>query len=91
MGRLSGFKYHEVARRLRAVGFVFDRPGPGSHEVWRHSVSGRKVTLPHHARDLAEGTLRAVLREAGIEVDDFLRTWCHTPPLDWGRVPFLAE
>jgi predicted RNA binding protein YcfA (HicA-like mRNA interferase family) len=74
MGRLSGFKYHEVALRLRSLGFAFDRPGPGSHEVWRHSISGRKVTLPHHARDLAEGTLRAVLREAGIEVDDFLRT-----------------
>jgi len=66
MGRLSGFKYREVARRLRARGFVFDRQGPGSHEVWRHSISGRKVTLPHHARDVAEGTLRAILSEAGI-------------------------
>jgi predicted RNA binding protein YcfA (HicA-like mRNA interferase family) len=73
MGRLSGFKYQEVARRLRSLGFAFDRQGPGSHEVWRHPVSGRKVTLPHHARDMAEGTLRAVLREAGIEPDDFLR------------------
>jgi len=73
MGRLSGFKYREVARRLRTFGFVFDRPGPGSHEVWRHAESGRKVTLPHHTRNLPEGTLRAILREAGINVDDFLR------------------
>ena len=29
--------------------------------------------LPHHARDMAEGTLRAVLREAGIGVDQFLK------------------
>jgi predicted RNA binding protein YcfA (HicA-like mRNA interferase family) len=72
MGRLAGFNYREVAGRLRAFGFAFDRQGPGSHEVWRHSASGRKVTLPHHARDMAEGTLRAVLREAGISVDDFL-------------------
>jgi len=73
MGRLSGFKYREVARRLRAFGFEFDRTGPGSHEVWRHSATGRKVTVPHHARDMAEGTLHAILREAGIEVDNFLR------------------
>lgn len=73
MGRLAGFSYREVAGRLRAFGFAFDRQGPGSHEVWRHSVGGRKVTLPHHARDMAEGTLRAILREAGIDVDDFLR------------------
>jgi predicted RNA binding protein YcfA (HicA-like mRNA interferase family) len=72
MGRLAGISYREVARRLRTFGFAFDRPGPGSHEVWRHKQTGRKVTLPHHSRDLAEATLRAVLREAGIDVDDFL-------------------
>jgi predicted RNA binding protein YcfA (HicA-like mRNA interferase family) len=43
MGRLAGFRYREVAQRLRAFGFRFDRPGAGSHEVWRHSVTGRKV------------------------------------------------
>lgn len=72
MGRLSGFRYREVARRLRRFGYSFDRPGPGSHEVWRHRSTGRKVTLPRHSKDLAEGTLRAILREAQILVDDFL-------------------
>jgi predicted RNA binding protein YcfA (HicA-like mRNA interferase family) len=73
MGRLAGFKYREVARKLRTVGFAFDRPGPGSHEVWRNPTTGRKVTLPHHSRDMAEGTLRAILREAGIDLDEFLK------------------
>ena len=72
MGRLAGFRYRDVVRRLRHVGFRFDRAGPGSHEVWRHIRTGRRVTMPRHAGDMAEGTLRAVLREAGIEVDDFL-------------------
>jgi len=31
------------------------------------------VTIPHHAKDMAEGTLRAILREAGIDVDAFLK------------------
>ncbi len=75
MGRLAGFKYREVARKLRAFGFTFDRPGPGSHEIWRHTATGRKVTLPRHARDMAEGTLRAVLHEAGIDVSEFLKTY----------------
>ena len=73
MSRLAGFSYREVARRLRSLGWAFDRHGPGSHEIWRHSRTGKKVTLPHHARDMAEGTLRAILRQAGIDVDEFLK------------------
>ena len=73
MSRLAGFKYREVARKLRALGFVFDRPGPGSHEIWRHAATGRKVTLPHHPGDMAEGTLRAILREADIGTHEFLK------------------
>lgn len=73
MGRLAGFPYREVVRRLRSFGFQFDRPGPGSHEVWRHAQSGKKVTIPHHTGDMAEGTLRAILREAGIDVNSFLK------------------
>ncbi len=73
MGRLAGFKYRQVARKPRTLGFVFDRAGPGSHEIWRHALTGRKVTLPHHARDMAEGTLRAILRQAGIDIEPFLK------------------
>jgi predicted RNA binding protein YcfA (HicA-like mRNA interferase family) len=68
MGRLAGFSYREVTRRLRSFGFQFDRQGPGSHEIWRHSRTGRKVTIPHHPGDMAEGTLRAILRETGIDI-----------------------
>jgi len=73
MGRLSGFKYRDVVQKLRTLGFSFDRHAAGSHEIWRHDATGKKVTVPHHAKDMAEGTLRAILREAGIEVDDFLK------------------
>jgi predicted RNA binding protein YcfA (HicA-like mRNA interferase family) len=72
MGRLSGFRYREVVRRLRALGWEFDRHGAGSHELWRHTLTGRKVTVPYHARDMAEGTLRTILREGLIPVEDFL-------------------
>ena len=53
-------------------GYAFDRLGPGSHEVWRHKETGRKVTVPRHTKDMAEGTLRAILREADIDIDHFL-------------------
>ncbi|MCB1215958.1 type II toxin-antitoxin system HicA family toxin [bacterium] len=71
MGRLAGFSYRELTRRLRRLGFLFDRQGPGSHEIWRRS-DGTKVSTPRHSGDLPEGTVRAILRAAGNEVEDFL-------------------
>jgi predicted RNA binding protein YcfA (HicA-like mRNA interferase family) len=73
MGRLSGFKYKEVARKLHTFGYSYHRQGKGSHEVWRHSESGGVILVPHHSRDMPEGTLRAILREAEIDVDEFLK------------------
>jgi predicted RNA binding protein YcfA (HicA-like mRNA interferase family) len=34
VGRLAGFRYREIARRLKALGFDFDRQAAGSHEIW---------------------------------------------------------
>jgi predicted RNA binding protein YcfA (HicA-like mRNA interferase family) len=34
MGRLAGFRYREIARRLKAIGFAFERQAVGSHEIW---------------------------------------------------------
>lgn len=73
MGRRAGFRYRDAVRKPTTFGWAFDRHRAGSHEIWRHPPAGRRVTLPHHARDMAEGTLRAVLREAAIDVDDFLK------------------
>lgn len=72
MGRLAGFKYRDVVRKLKNLGWHFDRQAAGSHEIWRHGESGRKVTIPNHPGDMPEGTLRAILREGEIDVDDFL-------------------
>lgn len=73
MGRLGGFRYRDVTRRLRSFGYRFDRQAAGSHEIWRHPITGRKVTIPHHAKEMPEGTLRAILRETEIDIEDFLK------------------
>jgi predicted RNA binding protein YcfA (HicA-like mRNA interferase family) len=72
MGRLAGFSAAEVISRLRRSGFVFDRQAKGSHEIWRNPATGRRTTIPHHPGDLPEGTVRAIIREAGLSVDDFV-------------------
>lgn len=72
MGRLAGFRYREIIRRLKSLGFQFDRHAAGSHEIWHNPATGRYTTIPHHSADMPEGTLRAILKEAGIQPGDFL-------------------
>jgi predicted RNA binding protein YcfA (HicA-like mRNA interferase family) len=73
MGRLAGFRYREIVRKLKALGFAFDRQAAGSHEIWFNGITNRYTTLPNHPGDMPEGTLRAILRQAAIEPEDFLR------------------
>ena len=72
MGRLSGFKYREVVKKLRRAGFEFDRYAKDSHEIWRNPNTGRRTTVPNHPGALPEGTIRAIIRQAGIEINTFL-------------------
>jgi predicted RNA binding protein YcfA (HicA-like mRNA interferase family) len=72
MGRLAGFKYREIVKRLKKFGFQFDRHAAGSHEIWYNSTTNRYTTIPNHIGDMPEGTLRAILKQANIKPNDFL-------------------
>ena len=65
--RISG---REVVQALKKIGYEQDRQR-GSHIVLRQTDSPhRRVTVPDH-KEIAKGTLRAVIREVGLTVDEF--------------------
>ena len=72
MGRLAGFRYREIVKRLKELGFEFHRQAAGSHEIWFNPASNRYTTIPNHPGDMPEGTLRAILKQSGVEPDAFL-------------------
>jgi len=72
MGKLSGITYRVLSKRLREFGFLFFRQAKGSHEIWHNEDTDRYTTIPKHSGDMAEGTVRSILKQADIEVDDFL-------------------
>ena len=74
MGRLAGFRQRQVVRKLKRLGFEFDRQAAGSHEIWFSPAANRYTTVPNHPGELPEGTLRAILRQDGVSVDRFLST-----------------
>ncbi len=72
MGRLAGFKYRQIIKKLKTLGFEFDRQAAGSHEIWFNPTTDHYTTIPNHPGDMPEGTLKAILRQADITTDQFL-------------------
>jgi predicted RNA binding protein YcfA (HicA-like mRNA interferase family) len=60
----------EVVKSLELIGFI-QVSQRGSHVKLRHE-DGRIVVVPMH-KELAKGTLRSILRQAGIEGNEFIK------------------
>ena len=57
-----------VVRALEGHGFKIARVS-GSHHIMRHP-DGRGITVPVHSnRDIAKGTLRGILGDIGMTID----------------------
>jgi predicted RNA binding protein YcfA (HicA-like mRNA interferase family) len=65
--------YREATRRLAALGCQeLPRKGGGSHRKWLNPASGQVTTLPDWGgRDLKSGTLRAAVRQLGLDWQNF--------------------
>lgn len=64
---LSG---QQVRRALERLGFVFRRQR-GSHMILRRDEPYARVVVPDHKR-IRPGTLRKILHEAALTVDELL-------------------
>lgn len=72
MGKLpTDVSGRELAAVLNRVGFEFQRQH-GSHMVLRRETPHARVVVPDH-KALRAGTLRQILREAGLSVEQFVR------------------
>jgi predicted RNA binding protein YcfA (HicA-like mRNA interferase family) len=73
MTRLPSIKASEVIRALEKAGFVVVRI-KGSHHILIHRHDPARITnVPSHASyDLPRGTLRAIIRQAGLTVEEFV-------------------
>jgi predicted RNA binding protein YcfA (HicA-like mRNA interferase family) len=52
MGQLSGFRYRDIVRRLKLLGFSFLRQAAGSHKIWFNKSTGRYTTIQNHTGDM---------------------------------------
>ena len=71
-GRLPAVTARQVLRVLRRDGWIEVRQA-GSHVQLQHPSKSGRVTVALHRGDLPTGTLRSILRQAGLSWDEFRR------------------
>ena len=66
-------KYRQIAKKLIILGCQeLPRRGGGSHRKWLNPVTKKVTVIPNWSgRDLKIGTVKAIIRQLGIEWDDF--------------------
>jgi predicted RNA binding protein YcfA (HicA-like mRNA interferase family) len=69
MSRLPVCSGQDAIRAFQKLGYQVDHQ-TGSHIILRHPQM-RRLTVPNH-RELAKGTLRALIREAGLTKEEFV-------------------
>lgn len=70
MSKLPVVSGSQAVRAFERLGHEVDRQR-GSHIILRHpKAPHRRLVVPNH-RSIAKGTLRALIREAGLTVEEF--------------------
>ena len=69
MPKLVPVSHRELARKLRRAGFVEVRTK--RHPVYFHAEKDLTIPIPMHPGDVPKGTLRSIIREMQISVEEF--------------------
>ncbi len=73
MPKLPVVSGKDVVKVLTKIGYVHVRTS-GSHAILNKQTEKGKITIPvplHH--ELAKGTLKSIMRQAELELEDLLR------------------
>jgi len=68
--RLGSYKPREFLRKIRKAGFSVDHQ-TGSHAVLINK-RGVRIVVPVHAREMKRGLLMDLLKQAGMNSEEFM-------------------
>jgi len=72
MPKIPSIKPRELIKKFEKLGYVIDRQ-KGSHVILFHPVKERRIVIPMHVKDLPRGTLIAIIKQAGLTREEFLK------------------
>ncbi len=62
----------EVVKVLESIGFHFVRQSGSSHAIYKRASDKRRTNVPiHSGKIIKRKTLKAILKDAGLTVDQF--------------------
>jgi predicted RNA binding protein YcfA (HicA-like mRNA interferase family) len=71
-GRLPAVTAGQVLRALERAGFTIVRTSGGHHRLVHRDDPSRATTVPVHVgKTLKRGTLRGIIKQAGLTVGEF--------------------
>lgn len=60
-------KYNELEKRLKAAG-CYELKASGNHPTWYSPITNKRFQTSHHkSEEVKPGTLKSILRDAGIK------------------------
>lgn len=72
MSKLPIINHKQLIRALKKLGFFELRHKSSSHLMLKHPDGRWTIVSIHPGRDIPRGTLKAVLQQTGISVEDLL-------------------
>ena len=70
MSKLPSISGKECIKALKKIGF-YQKRQEGSHIIMRRDEPFAQVVVPNNS-GIAKGTLRAIVRDVGLTVEDFV-------------------
>ena len=71
MPKIPAITPQKIIKILKKKGFVLDRT-KGSHHIYYHAETKKRIVIPFHKKDLPKGTLHEILRQAGLNKKEFI-------------------
>lgn len=69
MPKIPSLTPQKIIKILERKGFMLDRT-KGSHRIYYHPETKKRVIVPFHRKDLPQGTLLEILKQAGISREE---------------------
>jgi predicted RNA binding protein YcfA (HicA-like mRNA interferase family) len=69
--RLRPLKRRELIRKLKKLGYGFDRAAKKHHEIWYHPITRKRIPIPNY-NEFGVALLGEICNELGIKPPELM-------------------